>query len=173
MKQITKTKTLRRVMILTFLIVGLAAMKFNSNNYVQAAPSILPCSTAESDYFNADIIYDNSFVSVFYDNPTSCADDCAPKLQISPTAYNNCLTDCNTTRRTNLGNAGIDLLSKAASLASCKIEQPDFCENARSAAAGCSIQYDYLSYPLGSEESTAVYVQYTSCRTASGIDHCQ
>lgn len=164
MKQITKTKILRKVLVLAFLVVGLIVVESNTTSYVSATPT---CEEAYLSYVNADNAYYVARVSYFNGLPTTCAEDCDPITD--PTAKQQCIDNCQITRHTALADAELDLFELAGG--TCTPETVEQCDLARERADTCSSLYQYYNYS-DPEEMDAVYNQFTACMTASGINSC-
>lgn len=161
MKQITRTKILRKVLILAFLIVSLVIVGSDKGISVSADT----CMDAFTEYINANTDYDVARVLYFYNDPTSCAAVCATDQN-----YAQCLYNCGQTRATNLANAQIGLLSAAYD--TCTPITVDECAQARAMADSCIYLYDFSIYS-DPEEASAVAEQFSACRTASKVDSCQ
>lgn len=163
MKQLTKTRILRKVLILTFLIAGIVIVASEKSICVGATT----CEDAFNTFTNANWAYSDAFQSNYYGNPTTCQQDCS-SLPLDERAQ--CITDCQTTRLTALGAAGIGLFS--AAWATCTPATVEACDLARTMADTCTLQYNYADYP-DPDQAGAIYAQYSSCRLASKIDSCQ
>lgn len=164
MKQITKTKILRKVLILTFLIVGLVIVAADKSNCVDADT----CEDAMTEFHNAMATYDIALSSYYYGLPTTCDDEC--RTINDPTAKQQCIDNCQTTRHTALAQADLNLFSAAGG--TCTGFTIDQCARARDMADMCAVQYNYTAY-TDPEESGYIYTQYSACREASKIDSCQ
>jgi len=156
-------KVLRAGLVLVVLVGALAIGGWSKGTSVNA----IDCDTAYQNYLNADNTYDIARVSYFYNDPTSCDQDCSA-YPPGP-AHDQCVNECRINRHTALGNAQIALLSTA--LDTC-VPQMDQCSNARAMAASCAAQYDWTQYS-DPDEAAAVAVQYQACREASKVDYCQ
>lgn len=165
MKQITRTKTLRKVLILTFLIAGLIIVAVDRSNCVEAGT----CDDRMYEFHNAMATYDIALRSYYYGSPTTCQEDCQGITD--PTARQQCIDDCRTTRRTTLAQADLDLFAAAG--ATCTPLTIEECSQAQSMADQCLAQYYYPDYFSNPEEFDYIYTQYSACREASKIDSCQ
>ena len=162
MKQRTKGKLLRAVLLLTLLgIAFVSGDVLDKNRCVEAKT----CDEAFADYMNANDTYEIARISYFYGQPTSCDQECQGRSD-----YDQCVSDCEIRRQTALANAEIGLFSAAG--ATCTPVTVDQCAQARSTADGCATQYPYLDYS-DLDERLAVYSQYSACWTASKVDSCQ
>ena len=165
MKQITKTKILRKVLILAFLVAGLVVVELNTSIYCSA----IPCSEARQNYENADNAYYTARLSYFNGSPTTCAEDCSSITD--PTAKQQCINNCQTTRATAYYDAQLDLFGAAEG--TCAPEGLYYtCAEANQAAYTCEVLYD-PSRVTDPDEQAAVYAQYQACREASKVDTCQ
>ncbi len=72
MKQKIKIKILRKVLVLSFLIVSLIIVGANQGNSVNAGT----CDEAFLDFINEDNAYEIARYSYFYGIPTTCSQDC-------------------------------------------------------------------------------------------------
>lgn len=162
-----RTNILRKVLILTFLIVGLVIVATNKNICVDADT----CEDAMTEFHNAMATYDIALRSYFYGSPTTCAQDCGASFTPGTTAYNNCVNNCQTTRHTALAAADLDLFSAAGG--TCTAFTIEQCSLARDMADMCAVQYNYMDYFSNPEEFDYIYTQYSACREASKIDSCQ
>lgn len=160
MKQITKTKILRKVLVLAFLVVGLVVLESDSSSYA----SVIPCSEAWVNYYNADNTYYSARLLLFNNNPNSCGQVCASDPNPAQ-----CQQNCQTNRQTALAQAEINLLS--ASEGTCAPETTNQCAEARYMANQCYIQYDSSGYQ--GDEEAAISAQYYACIAASKVDMCQ
>lgn len=132
MKQIMKTKIPRKVLILAFLIVGLAAVELDSSSYVGATT----CTQAFLNYTNADNTYYNARLSYINGAPTTCSQECA-----SDPSPATCQQNCQTNRATAYYSAQLDLFEAAEG--TCAPEPLYYtCADANQAAATCSSLYD-------------------------------
>ena len=165
MKQITKTNIPRKVLILTFLIVGLVIVATDKSNCVDAGT----CDDRMDEFHNAMATYDIALSSYFYGLPTTCAYDC--RTINDPTARQQCIDECQITRHTALAAADIDLFSAAG--ATCTPFTIPQCSLAQEMANQCLSQYNYTNYFSNPEEFDYIYTQYSACREASKIDSCQ
>jgi hypothetical protein len=163
MKQTTKTKILRKVLVLAFLVVAFAAVGLDSSNCVNATT----CYEAWANYYNADNAYYTARLSYINGSPTTCAEDCSSVTD--PTARQQCIDNCQTTRATAYYSAQLDLFSKAEG--TCTPETTNDCAEARYKANQCYINYDSTGYD--GEEAAAIDAQYFACITASKVDSCQ
>lgn len=156
----TKTMLLRKVFILTFLAFGLLIVI--ADNGVPAGAT--SCDDAFTAYLNADNTYFSAFNLYNYNDPTSCATDCTG----SPDP--NCVSNCETTRYTSLGNAQLGLQSLA--LDTCTPTSPDECAQARGRRDDCVAQYDPFSIedPV---ELERIFTQYEACLEASKVASCE
>ena len=161
MKLITSRKAL---IVTTIVTVGLAIALSVRTTCVDAQS----CDDLMVDWTLADWEYSGAFQSWFYDSPTSCADDCSAYAPI-PTAFAQCVQDCQITRQTRLAAADLALFDAAWD--TCTPATLDQCDQARQMADNCAIQYNYLDYPI-QEESLAIYQQYSACILASKINSC-
>lgn len=162
MKQIMKTKIARKVLVMAFLAVGLAAVLSDSSRPVGATL----CSDAFTAYSNADFAYYTARVLYINGSPTTCAQNCSGNPN-----YSTCVSNCQTTRATDYYSAELDMFSKAGQ--TCAPEGIMYtCQDAVNAAAACVTLYDYNSYE-DPDENWSVYNQYLACRQASKVDTCQ
>lgn len=162
MKQLTK-KIVRKVLILTFLIVGMAIVWSENSSCVEAET----CQDVFNTFTNANWAYSAAFASNYYGTPTTCQQDCAGR---PPNEQAQCVTDCQITRLTTLASANIGLFS--AAWATCTPATVDQCDQARAMRDTCVANYNFLDYP-DQEESLAIYAQYSACILASKIGSCE
>lgn len=157
-----KINIFRKVLILTFLAVGLVVI-IESNKSICVSAST--CDEAFANYLNANSIYEIARLSYFYGTPISCQQECNV-----PNPPPNCIANCQINRRTALGAAELNLFSNA--LNTCAPLTVDECAQARGMAEQCLIEHNYPSYSAP-EEALAVYAQYSACRLASKVDSYQ
>ncbi len=163
MKQITKSKIFRKVLILTFLIVSFVIVDADKNNCVSAKT----CEEAFIDYVNADTNYEVARYSYFYNQPTSCATQCANDP--NPMA---CEQTCQTNRATTLAYATIDLLGSANE--TCMPASPNECAQARGRVDACLLELESAVYDVNDlEETQAVFTRYEACLAANDLSSCQ
>ena len=165
MKQIMKTKILRKVLILAFLIVGLAAVELDSSSHVSATPPT--CSEAFQNYSNADNAYYTARLSYINGAPNTCAEACSGIIP-----YADCVSNCQTTRATAFYSTQLDLFEAAEG--TCAPEPLYYtCADANQAAYSCYALYGDTSFLTDQDEIAAVQAQYQACRIASKVDTCQ
>jgi Fe-S-cluster-containing dehydrogenase component len=99
------SRVLRAVLIAATLVIALVSGGALDKNRCVTAKS---CDEAFVDYYNANSAYDIARVSYFYGQPVTCADEC--QRSQDP----NCVQNCQTDRRTELGQAEITLFSLAS-----------------------------------------------------------
>jgi hypothetical protein len=169
MRRILSTLVSRKVLVLSFLTVGLAVAWSYKGTCVDGQS----CDDLMVDWTLADWEYSAAFQSYYYDSPTTCHQDCQYHLASNPpnySAYNQCVSACPGTRQTRLAAADLDLFDKAWD--TCTPATPEQCDQARLMAENCAVQYNYLDYP-DQEESLAIYQQYSACILASKVNSCQ
>lgn len=161
MKQKATSKVLRAILIAVVLVVALVGSgQLDKSRYVSATT----CGAAMSDFFVANSTYETARYSYFYNQPTSCSDDC------NGSSDPHCIPNCFITRATAMANAEIGMLSLAVD--TCTPVSIEQCDEARAMYEACVIQYDPDQYPT-MEERLAVTSQLMACREASKIDTCQ
>lgn len=164
----SNTKILRKILILCLLTVGLMFVASNEATPVSAKS----CYDANNDFYGALDTFDTAFYSYYYNDPTSCEQDCSRDYTPGTTAYNQCVQYCRQTRRTNLDNSQLGILQAGGDLDSCTNPAPEECVNARGRNDYCLATYNYSEYS-DPEERLDIYTAYSACRDASGVDKCQ
>ena len=167
MKLTSNTKILRKLLILCVLTVGLVFVASDNATPVSAKS----CFDATNDFFNSMDTYDTSFGLYYYNNPTSCDEDCS-RFPPNSQERQNCVNECMIDRQTGLGNANIGILQASAGLNTCTNPPPNYCVNAQARAGDCLARYNYQQYP-DLEQRLEISAVYWECRNASGIDTCQ
>jgi hypothetical protein len=153
-------KGLRAVCTVGVLVGGLVFLGWTKTTGVNATD----CATAFQNFMNADNTYEIARYSYFYDDPTSCIQEC----QNSTNPH--CVEDCQIRRHTALGNAELGMSTSAED--TCTPYTVDACAQARAMADGCLNQLNSSSYS-SQEELDSLFSQYAACLTASKVDACQ
>lgn len=165
MKPKTPSKVLRVFLIATVLVAVLATSALDTLDKSRSTAG-QSCYEAMVNFHNAMMGYETARISYYYNQPTTCAQDCW--AQSNPTQA--CIDACEQARLTSLGEADLNLFS--ASLVTCAPESPDQCAQARAMADSCYAQYNPGNYAT-TEEYLTVWPLLSACITASRIDACQ
>lgn len=153
---------LRKFFVLTFLAFGLLIVSMDTGVCVGASS----CDDAFNAYLNGENSYYTSFNLYHYNDPTTCDEDCD---HLTGNEYTECVSNCEITRYTSLGNAQIGLFSLA--LDTCTPISLDGCAQARARRDDCIAQF----YPFGSDpvEADRRSTQYAACLEASKVSSCE
>lgn len=165
MKLKINTGILRKILILCVLTVGLIFVASNEATPVSAKT----CLEANNDFYGALDTFDLAFNIYYYNDPTSCALDCAG---LQGSQYQQCYDNCRQTRRTNLDNSQLGILQAGNELDYCTNPPPERCVNARARNDYCLATYNYSQYS-DPNERLDIFTAYSACRDASGVDSCQ
>jgi hypothetical protein len=161
MRHKATSRVLRAILIVVVLVIALVGGNpLDKSGYVNAKT----CWDAMNDFYIANNTYEIARYSYFYDQPTTCNQDCYPNTDAQ------CVIDCYIGRATAMANADVAMLSLAVD--TCTPMTIDQCAEARATYDGCLAQYDPSQYPT-IEERLAVSEQLMACREASKIDTCQ
>ena len=165
------SKVLRAVLIAAVLVICLASGALDRLDKSRST-SAWGCYESMVAFHNAMMNYDLARVSYFYDDPTSCLEDCIAQNPPSApwSAILECEEDCYTIRRTTLAENDNALIS--ASLVTCTPEPPDGCAQARAMRDDCNAQYNPGNYSTP-EEYLAVWSQLSACLEASKVQYCE
>jgi hypothetical protein len=159
MKSRATSKVSRAVLIAAVLVVCLV----NGTPDKSGSAGAFSCYEAVVNFHNSMMNYESARISLFYNQPRSCEDECG--------WWNlTCIDECKQTRQTTLAQEQLGLF--AASLLTCAPETPDQCAQARAMRDGCEAQYDPSQYPT-LEEALAVWAQRSACMEASKVHFCE
>jgi len=159
MKSRATSKVLRAVLIAAVLVVCLV----NGTPDKGGSAGAFSCYEAVVNFHNAMMNYEIARISLFYNQPTSCEDECGWWNKT-------CIDECRQTRQTTLAREQLALF--AASLLTCAPETPDQCAIARAEADQCEALYDPGQYS-NPEEALAVWPQRSACMEASKVHFCE
>lgn len=166
MKQTAKTKILRKVLFLAFLIAGFVAVELDTSSYASAKT----CVEAWNDHVTAGYNYESARMLYFYNEPNTCQAECAAREGSSTPGYYACVADCPSARYAALQNAEQGMFDTASD--TCTPVAMEECTGAQQKLADCGIQYDYSSI-TDTAERFSVQRAYMACRSATKIDSCQ
>lgn len=138
-------------------------------------------------FMAANDTYTSTFRSWYFGDPTSCTTQCTNQCNQLPTQPERdqclsntaaCVSSCNSSRFGAFTSAQDSMITAAN--APCTFDL-DFCEEARSLATECgNIYAAHMANPVLDENQqidgtwwSTVFTEFTSCRTASGIDQCE
>lgn len=162
MRTALNARILRRILILCILTVGLVFVSYNAR-----LVSAKTCYDANNDFYGALSAFDTAFDLYYYNNPTSCNQECEDDPD--PIA---CENRCRQTRRTDLSNRQSGILQAGSELDSCSNPEPDRCGNARARRDFYVATYNYPSY-ADPNERLDIYAAYSACMDGSGIEQCE
>ena len=137
-------------------------------------------------FLAASDTYTTTFRSWYLGDPTSCLQECTsqcnqlqePDKSTCLSNINTCITNCDSNRYTTFSNAQDNMINVGNQ--PCPFD-PDFCEEARNQNAECgNIYAAHMANPVLDENEEiddtwwlTVWTEYSTCRTASGIDQCE
>ena len=150
------SKVLRAVLIAAVLVVCLVSGTPDKSGSAGA----FSCYEAVVNFHNAMMGYETARIILFYNQPSSCEDECGWGNQP-------CILQC---RQTRFAESQLTLF--ATSLLTCAPEDPDQCAIARAEADQCEALYDPGQYS-NPEEYLAVWAQRSACMEASKVHFCE
>lgn len=165
MQSNSNRKLRRKMLVLSMLLLGLMMVSLERAPTVSAKT----CAEANNDFYEALGIFDDAFSLYYYNDPTSCAQECS---NAPPQEYPACVSDCEQTRRTNLDQAQIGILEAGSEIGNCTNPEPDYCSIAQARDDECIANYNYLEYE-DLDQRLDIFTAYSACRDASGVDQCQ
>ena len=162
-----KQKTRSRIRTTVLFLMCLAVLVMVNGNQATRVGATT-CTEAWDNWVSAEWGYMSARWAYFYDNPTSCLEECS-EIE-DPTEFLQCWVDCRQDRWADLSEAGVTMFSAAEG--TCEPLEVDACDHAQLTYESCLNTYIYATWQ-SPEEYDAVVATYTACVTASKIDACR
>ena len=131
-----------------------------------------------SDFMDADAQYTTTFRLWYFEDPTSCQQQCGSCDPITDPGCAECINSCNDSRYNSFTSAQDNLM--AVAFRSCDYN-PNVCGEAHYRGLLCNAAYNaHWGNPVYDENGNIdgnwmyfIFQEYMACRAASGIDNCE